>query len=173
MRTLVFILSGIMSFCASAAVKESKWCKVELPDSVPGGSDFQIRVTPVRDLPQGCNLSIHMHYMRSDGRWGGMYEWRPAQNAKKGKTSVFSFKARNDGKARTLSPIMFVAPGGDFGKKIARVNYEDGCKVYFEDDSFVICRFSGTEPLLRIFAESSTAAEAAGYIKAFKTFLNI
>ena len=119
MRTLVFILSGIMSFCASAAVKESKWCKVELPDSVPGGSDFQIRVTPVRDLPQGCNLSIHMHYMRSDGRWGGMYEWRPAQNAKKGKTSVFSFKARNDGKARTLSPIMFVAPGGDFGKKIA------------------------------------------------------
>ncbi len=61
----------------------------------------------------------------------------------------------------------------DFGKKIVRVNYEDGCKVYFENDSFVICRFSGTEPLLRIFAESTTAEEARGYIKAFKEFLNI
>ncbi|MBQ2847651.1 MAG: phosphoglucomutase/phosphomannomutase family protein [Clostridia bacterium] len=61
----------------------------------------------------------------------------------------------------------------DFGKKIAKVNYEDGCKVYFEDDSFVICRFSGTEPLLRIFAESSDAETAKGYISAFRTFLNI
>lgn len=61
----------------------------------------------------------------------------------------------------------------DFGKEIARVNYEDGCKVYFSDDSFVICRFSGTEPLLRIFAESNNTETAAGYIKAFKDFLNI
>lgn len=61
----------------------------------------------------------------------------------------------------------------DFGKKVARINYEDGCKVYFEDDSFVICRFSGTEPLLRIFAESDNSQSAQGYITAFKEFLNI
>ncbi len=61
----------------------------------------------------------------------------------------------------------------DFGKAVAKVNYEDGCKVYFEDDSFVICRFSGTEPLLRIFAESSDEKIAAGYITAFREFLNI
>lgn len=61
----------------------------------------------------------------------------------------------------------------DFGKEVVRVSYEDGCKVYFADDSFVICRFSGTEPLLRIFAESSNSETAAGYIKAFKTFLNL
>ena len=60
-----------------------------------------------------------------------------------------------------------------FEKDVKKVNYEDGCKVYFEDDSFVICRFSGTEPLLRIFAESSTKEEAASYINAFKDFLNI
>lgn len=61
----------------------------------------------------------------------------------------------------------------DFGKKIARVNYEDGCKVYFDDDSFVICRFSGTEPLLRIFAESDNAETSQGYITAMRQFLNI
>jgi len=61
----------------------------------------------------------------------------------------------------------------EFSRKIVRVNYEDGCKVYFEDDSFVICRFSGTEPLLRIFAESSDAEVAKQYINDFKTFLNL
>lgn len=61
----------------------------------------------------------------------------------------------------------------DFGVKIERVNYEDGCKVYFEDDSFVICRFSGTEPLLRIFAESSDGVAAKKYIEDFRKFLNI
>ncbi len=58
----------------------------------------------------------------------------------------------------------------EFADKIVKVNYEDGCKVYFED-GFVICRFSGTEPLLRIFAESTTAKRAKEYIEAFKNFL--
>ncbi len=57
-----------------------------------------------------------------------------------------------------------------FSDKIVKVNYEDGCKVYFED-GFVICRFSGTEPLLRIFAESTTAERAREYIDCFKKFL--
>ncbi|MCQ2429838.1 MAG: phosphoglucomutase/phosphomannomutase family protein [Clostridia bacterium] len=59
----------------------------------------------------------------------------------------------------------------DFGKPVARVSYEDGCKVYFEDNSFVICRFSGTEPLLRIFAEGEYADMAKGYIQAFRDLL--
>lgn len=61
----------------------------------------------------------------------------------------------------------------DFMQKIVRVNYEDGCKVYFEDESFVICRFSGTEPLLRIFAEGKTAEQAESYIHAWKELLNL
>ncbi len=61
----------------------------------------------------------------------------------------------------------------EFSRKVVRVNYEDGCKVYFDDDSFVICRFSGTEPLLRIFAESSDGAVAQQYINDFKKFLNL
>ncbi len=61
----------------------------------------------------------------------------------------------------------------EFSAKIVAVNYEDGCKVYFEDNSFVICRFSGTEPLLRIFAENSTKEKAAEYIAAWKSFLNL
>ena len=57
------------------------------------------------------------------------------------------------------------------GAEVVRVNYEDGCKVYFSDGSFVICRFSGTEPLLRIFAEGACSEQALRYIEAFRTML--
>jgi len=60
-----------------------------------------------------------------------------------------------------------------FDKAIARVGYEDGCKVYFVDDSFVSCRFSGTEPLLRIFAEASDVDTAKSFVTAFREFLNL
>ena len=54
-----------------------------------------------------------------------------------------------------------------FDRPVSHVSYEDGCKVYFKDGSYVICRFSGTEPLLRIFAEASSAEVSRSYIKAF------
>lgn len=60
-----------------------------------------------------------------------------------------------------------------FPAEIVRVNYEDGCKVYFADNSFVICRFSGTEPLLRIFAEASDAERAQAYITPFRDLLQL
>ncbi len=61
----------------------------------------------------------------------------------------------------------------EFNAEIERVNYEDGCKVYFRSGDFVICRFSGTEPLLRVFAESSCEKTAEKYIADFKSFLKI
>ena len=60
----------------------------------------------------------------------------------------------------------------DFGEEPVRVAYEDGCKVYFEK-GFIICRFSGTEPLLRIFAEAETGERAEEYIDAFAKFLGL
>ena len=57
-------------------------------------------------------------------------------------------------------------------KEILRVSYEDGCKVYFADGAFVICRFSGTEPLLRIFAEDSTREGAEALVECMKQFVD-
>lgn len=56
-------------------------------------------------------------------------------------------------------------------KEIVRVSYEDGCKVYFSDGAFVICRFSGTEPLLRIFAEDRTREAADALVDRMKKFV--
>ena len=56
---------------------------------------------------------------------------------------------------------------------IVRVNREDGVKLYFEDGSWVICRFSGTEPLLRIAAEGNTQEQAQSDVRTWKEFLEI
>lgn len=56
----------------------------------------------------------------------------------------------------------------DFAEKPCKISYQDGVKFYFDDNSFVICRFSGTEPLLRIFAESSTEKKAQELIDKVK-----
>lgn len=80
---------------------------------------------------------------------------------------------RPEEKARINDLLMVEKKVPDFGKQIATLNYEDGFKVTFADNSFVICRFSGTEPLLRVFAEAATAAAARELIDCMKDFIGI
>ena len=54
---------------------------------------------------------------------------------------------------------------------VQRVSREDGVKLYFEDGSWVICRFSGTEPLLRMAAEAASPEQADSYIGAWRGLL--
>mgnify|MGYP001525559612 FL=1 len=61
----------------------------------------------------------------------------------------------------------------DFGTAVDHISREDGCKVYFADGSWVICRFSGTEPLLRMAAEADDQSRAEGYIAAWRAFLGL
>lgn len=61
----------------------------------------------------------------------------------------------------------------EFGEAIDRISYEDGCKVYFASGGWVICRFSGTEPLLRMASEGTTPALAQGYIACWRALLGL
>jgi phosphomannomutase len=60
-----------------------------------------------------------------------------------------------------------------FKQEVAEVSYRDGLKVYFKNGGWISARFSGTEPLLRVFAEMSSEAEAAEVGQTMKQFLNI
>ena len=61
----------------------------------------------------------------------------------------------------------------EFSEPITKVCYEDGCKVVFADGSWTICRFSGTEPLLRLAAEGNTESQAQRHIQSWKAFLKL
>ena len=60
----------------------------------------------------------------------------------------------------------------EFSENVREVSYRDGCKVYFED-GWVIARFSGTEPLLRIFCEMPTLQRAELACEEFGRFLGL
>lgn len=44
------------------------------------------------------------------------------------------------------------------GIPVVRISHEDGTKFYLANDNWLLLRFSGTEPLLRIFAEADDEA---------------
>lgn len=61
----------------------------------------------------------------------------------------------------------------EFPLPVERVSYADGCKVYFGDKGWIICRFSGTEPLLRIFCEAEDIGTACGLCDLMEDFLGL
>lgn len=48
-----------------------------------------------------------------------------------------------------------------FTEPVDHVGWEDGCKVYFSNGGWVTIRFSGTEPVFRVFCEMPTQNEAS------------
>ncbi|MGB2939854.1 MAG: phosphoglucomutase/phosphomannomutase family protein, partial [Candidatus Dormiibacterota bacterium] len=52
------------------------------------------------------------------------------------------------------------------GRKVVRSRSDDGFKSYFEDGSWVLSRFSGTEPLIRVYSEAPTKKEVEDLIQA-------
>ena len=61
----------------------------------------------------------------------------------------------------------------EFGAEVVRVDRSDGCKVHFADGSWIICRFSGTEPLLRYAAEGEDPDQARRYIRIWREALGL
>ena len=55
---------------------------------------------------------------------------------------------------------------------VQKVSYLDGCKVYFEE-GWIIARFSGTEPRIRIFAEMPTRERARSLVRTMAAFLDL
>lgn len=61
----------------------------------------------------------------------------------------------------------------EYDYKIATVSYMDGLKIYFDNGGWVLVRFSGTEPLIRIFSEMDTQKEADDVAETMRDFLGL
>ena len=76
-------------------------------------------------------------------------------------------------KERLHKLIMIDKQLPEFPEKVESVSYMDGCKVYFKNGGWVIARFSGTEPLLRVFCERDTMENAEKIAKILTEFLSL
>lgn len=133
-------------------------------------------------------IAIKGHIPERDGIWMGLVIWEFM--AKSGKTleelieevyaitGSFAFE-RNDLHLKEVQKEKIVAQtqkGGwsNFGDYVVKkVESIDGYKYYFDNDEWVMIRPSGTEPVLRLYAESATLSSARKILEAVKeTILN-
>ena len=59
------------------------------------------------------------------------------------------------------------------GCPVLRISHMDGFKFYLENDNWVMLRFSGTEALLRIFAEADTLEKAQALVEWGKQLIDL
>lgn len=76
-----------------------------------------------------------------------------------------SFKNRN----KIIKALNKKSPS--FSYKCTKTQLSDGCRYEFEDKSWVIIRFSGTENLIRYYIEFPTEIECERNIKAIEKFI--
>ena len=72
-----------------------------------------------------------------------------------------------------LQELLFVREQMPDFEQIEKIDRSDGVKLWFRDGSWVICRFSGTEPLLRMAAEAASGEQAQHYIETWREFLSL
>jgi phosphomannomutase len=131
-------------------------------------------------------IAIKGHIPERDGIWMGLVIWE--YMAKSGKslkqlidevykiTGSFAFERYDlHLNEEVKNRIVENCKNGKytaFGKyKVQRVENIDGWKYYFNDNEWLMIRASGTEPVLRTYAEAPTAKEAFAILDEVKAFL--
>ena len=64
-----------------------------------------------------------------------------------------------------------VEPDEIGGRRIENINRIDGVKFLFENDAWILMRPSGTEPLVRIYAESENADDLEDLLEQGRKYL--
>ncbi len=83
------------------------------------------------------------------------------------------YKFSEEKKAEIFQVLMEEKQLPDLPDEIDHISYLDGSKVYFKNGGWVIARFSGTEPLLRIFCEMPDAEDAKKVCGIYEAFLSL
>jgi phosphomannomutase len=132
-------------------------------------------------------IAIKGHIPERDGIWIGLVLWE--YMAKSGKSiddliqevydivGAFSFERADLHISEELKQqVIANCKEGKykaFGNyKVVRVDDIDGWKYFFENGDWLMIRASGTEPVLRSYAESETKAKALAILKAFENTLH-
>ena len=71
-------------------------------------------------------------------------------------------------KPRLVKTLKANPPKKIMGKKVVKIESYDGVKMWLEDESWLLLRLSGTEPILRVYSEASSDKTALKMLEAGK-----
>ena len=74
---------------------------------------------------------------------------------------------------RILETLEKNEPDEIAGVRVQRVRSDDGFKFYLEDGSWVLLRASGTEPLIRVYAEAADSASVEARLSALEDIVGV
>jgi alpha-D-glucose phosphate-specific phosphoglucomutase len=143
--------------------------------------DLMLRDNVLIGGEESGGISIKGHIPEGDGVLMGLlvaemvacYRQSPEQMLDElmGEIGDFHY-ARNDFQTRPfeksvmVSRLVTLAPDTIAGVPVASVNTLDGVKYVLEDDSWLLIRPSGTEPVLRVYAEAHTSGSVQDLLSA-------
>lgn len=187
-------LSGKVCSAFSTTPKVEKLCKFyNLPiETVKIGFKYICEIMIKEDVLLGGEesggIAIKGHIPERDGIWMGLVIWEFMAKSGKSLTELinevyeivgpFSFERsdlhiREEIKQKVLNNChqgKYLAFGN---YKVTRVEDLDGYKYFFDNGDWLMIRASGTEPVLRTYAESSSREAAFAILKAGEnTLLN-
>lgn len=88
-------------------------------------------------------------------------------------TAENDYRFSEEEKARLMKKLFENREVPDLGYEIDKISYVDGMKLYFKNGGWIIARFSGTEPLLRVFSEFANESTALEMNSKMKKFLGL
>jgi len=134
-------------------------------------------------------ISVAGHIPERDGIWNGLVVWEFMVKSGKSLRDIinevydivgpFAFKRSDlkiepDLKKRIVNNCKNNVYSAFGPYKVVKTETMDGFKYYFSDNEWFMIRPSGTEPVLRTYAESHSEEGAADILKAgYETIMNI
>jgi len=125
--------------------------------------DAQLMNLLILDLMGEVNKPISQISEMAKQESGGGYEF-------KREDVHFEYDKYDEIKNVKAAELTKNPPKEVLGRKVARTRDDDGLKIYFEDGSWLLIRFSGTEPILRLYSEAKTMTEVDKFINYAKEY---
>ena len=119
--------------------------------------DAQIMNLFILDLMVTLDQPISKILEMVEVKAGGAYVFRRSD-------VHFDYEAYEEIKNKKAPELVANPPKEILGKEVTKTRTDDGLKMYFSDDSWLLMRFSGTEPVLRLYAEAKTLVEVDALI---------
>jgi len=134
---------------------------------------------------ESAGLSIRGHYPEKDGIIACLLAAEAVAVRKKSLTEQLEDLYQRVGKlesgrigvklddavAAKLKEKLAEEPDNIAGRKVQKINRLDGVKFLFADDAWILMRPSGTEPMVRIYAESERKEDLAELLEAGRRYL--